>query len=222
MSTDLSPLAIAFIGITLLAIHLFARAHQHPRKLTTLLLGYAAVQYLVGLTGFYQYTEVLPPPFLLNILPAVLAISWLFFSGAGRALLAGFDRRRITLLHVVRVPVELVLYGLFLAEQLPRIMTFEGNNFDIMIGLTAPAIWYFGYGKGWVTPGLIRIWHYVGLLLLLNIVVTAILAAPTPFQQIAFAQPNVAVLRAPFNLLPAVVVPLVVVGHLVGLGTDKK
>ncbi|MEM9987092.1 MAG: hypothetical protein AAF804_18515, partial [Bacteroidota bacterium] len=45
----------------------------------------------------------------------------------------------------------------------------------------------------------------------------AILSAPLPFQQLAFEQPNVAVLRFPYVLLPGVVVPLVLLSHLLSL-----
>lgn len=217
MSPDFSPLAIAFLGTTVLAIYLFARAHRTPKKLATILIGYTIAQYAIGATGFYQNTDALPPRFFLNILPGIVAIFWLFFSKSGKSLLAGLNHEKLVLVHLVRVPVELVLYGLFVSSQIPQIMTFEGNNFDIIMGLTAPAIWYFGYGRGMISPGLIKIWHYVGLLLLINIVATAILAAPFPFQQIAFEQPNIGILQAPFNLLPAVVVPLVVAAHFIGL-----
>lgn len=217
MSFNFSPLAMAFIGTTLLSIYLFSRSHKAPRKLALILLGYATLQYLVGATGFYQNTEVIPPRFLLNILPTLLGIFWLFFSKKGKVLLAGFDQEKLLLFHIIRVPVELVLFGLFLAAKIPQIMTFEGNNFDIIMGLTAPAIWYFGYKRGFISPGLIKIWHYVGLVLLLNIITTAILAAPFPFQQLAFDQPNVGILMNPFNLLPAIVAPLAVTAHIIGL-----
>ncbi|MFT6000256.1 MAG: hypothetical protein ACI81P_002717 [Neolewinella sp.] len=217
MALNFSPLAIAFLGTTLLAIYFFAWAHRTPRKLAMVLLGYSAVQYIVGATGFYENTESLPPRFLLNILPTFIGIFWLFFSKGGKELLAGFDREKLMWLHIVRVPVELVLYGLFIAGQIPEIMTFAGNNFDIVMGLTAPAILYFGYGKNWVSPGLIKIWHIVGVILLVNIIITAILSAPFPFQQFGLEQPNVGILQAPFNLLAAVVAPLVLVAHFIGL-----
>jgi len=213
----MSPLAIIFLAVVLLTIYLFTAAHRRPGRAAMYLLIYAAVQLGVAATGFYKDATSLPPRFLLNLFPSVAAVIWLFFSRNGREFVKGFDVAKMTWIHLVRVPVELVLYGMFLQRLIPRIMTFEGNNFDIVMGLTAPLIFYFGYRKGWVTPGLIKIWHGVGLLLLLNIVVTAVLAAPFPFQQIAFDQPNIGILQAPFNLLPAVVVPLVVVGHLVGL-----
>ncbi|MEM9929813.1 MAG: hypothetical protein AAF840_08350, partial [Bacteroidota bacterium] len=124
---------------------------------------------------------------------------------------------RLVLLHSIRLPVELVLFALYLAAEIPRIMTFEGNNFDILMGVTALLVWYFGYRRKALSERMIRFWHLIGLVLLLNIVTTALLAAPLPFQQIAFDQPNVAVLKFPFNLLPAVVVPLVLTAHILGL-----
>ena len=52
------------------------------------------------------------------------------------------------------------------------------------------------------------------LFLLLNVVITAFFAFPTPFQKLAFDQPNIAILYFPFNLLPTVIVPMVLFGHL--------
>lgn len=98
-------------------------------------------------------------------------------------------------------------------------MTFAGQNFDILAGLTAPLVWYF-YDK--LPVRLRQAWHIAGILLLTNIVVTALLSAPLPFQQLAFEQPNVGILQAPYNLLPAVVVPLVYAAHFIGLRTLRK
>ena len=42
--------------------------------------------------------------------------------------------RILTLLHIVRVPVEIVLYWLFISKAIPGLMTFNGRNFDILAG----------------------------------------------------------------------------------------
>lgn len=213
-----SLLATLFAIIVGLTIELFSRAAgKSDWRLWAGLFVYSLLQFGVAATGFYQDTTVLPPRFILNVLPAAVLIIWLFTSKRGKAFLDTLDHVKLMWVHIVRVPVELVLYALFIQGSIPEIMTFAGNNFDIIMGLTAPAIWYFGYHKGLISPTLIKIWHWVGLLLLVNIFVTAVLAAPTPLQQIGFEQPNVGILIAPYNLLPAVVVPLVVVAHLVGL-----
>jgi hypothetical protein len=60
-------------------------------------------------------------------------------------------------------------------------------------------------------------WNLACLLLLANVVITAILSVPTPFQQFAFEQPNIAMLYFPFVWLPCLVVPAVVFAHVVCL-----
>lgn len=94
------------------------------------------------------------------------------------------------------------------------LQTFEGRNFDIISGLTAPAIFYFGFIKNQIDKKLILVWNFICLGLLINIVVNAVLSAPFPFQKFAFDQPNIAVLYFPFNWLPSCVVPLVLLSHL--------
>lgn len=213
-------LATLFAIIVVLTIELFVRATgKSDWRLWVGLFVYALIQFSVAASGFYRDTTMMPPRFLLNIMPAVAVIIWLFASKRGKDFRASLDPNKLMWVHIVRVPVELVLYYLFLQGSIPEIMTFAGNNFDIVMGLTAPAILYFGYGKGMISSTLIIIWHVVGLLLLVNIVTTAVFSVPFPFQQVGFDQPNVAILTAPYNLLPALIVPLVVVAHLVGLTT---
>jgi hypothetical protein len=52
---------------------------------------------------------------------------------------------------------------------------------------------------------------------LFNIVLTAILPAPLPIQQLAFDQPKIAVMYFPFVYLPGFIVPIVLFSHLVSL-----
>jgi hypothetical protein len=82
-------------------------------------------------------------------------------------------------------------------------------------GLSAIPVAWLAFRSGAPGKSLLWWWNIICLLLLLNIVATAVRADPFPFQQIAFDQPNIAVLSFPFNLLPAVIVPLVFFGHLV-------
>ncbi len=104
-------------------------------------------------------------------------------------------------------------------------MTFEGRNFDILSGLTAPIIAWLAFRNGKTNPPLLIVWNIFALLLLINIVTNAVLSIPAPFQQMAFEQPNRAVLYFPFVCLPALVVPIVLFSHLASfrqlLSNDK-
>jgi hypothetical protein len=97
----------------------------------------------------------------------------------------------------------------------PQLMTFEGWNFDILSGISALVISWFGYFKNRIPAAGLLIWNIICLGLLMNIVRLAVISAPFSFQQLAFDQPDIAILYFPFTLLPAVVVPFVLFSHAV-------
>jgi hypothetical protein len=111
----------------------------------------------------------------------------------------------------------MVLFWLFQAGQIPQLMTFEGRNFDILSGLTAPLIYWLAFRGGKTNRRLLIVWNLFALALLINIVVNAFLSFPFSFQQFAFDQPNRAVLYFPFVWLPSVIVPIVLFCHLASL-----
>jgi hypothetical protein len=150
-------------------------------------------------------------------MPPLLLIGILFFSFSGREYISNLNLKYLILLHVVRVPVEFVLFWLFLYNTVPELMTFEGRNLDIFSGLTAPRIYYFGIIKKRLSYQIIILWNLLCLLLLFNIIIHAILSAPSPFQLLAFDQPNVAVLYFPFTWLPGCIVPLVLFSHIAAI-----
>lgn len=183
------------------------------------MLSWLAIQGILSAGHVYSDNLQHFPPklFLLGLLPAISLIIVLLATRKGRAFMDSLPLREITYLNTVRIIVELVLLGLFLNKAIPRLMTFEGGNFDIFSGLSAPLIAYFVFTKKSIKPVVLLIWNIVCLGLLLNVVTKALLAAPLPFQQLAFDQPNVAILIFPFTWLPTFIVPLVLFGHIVAL-----
>ncbi len=206
---------IVFILTTLLTVFLFYKAGSKSKISLGILVLWLLLQAVLSCVGFYTVTNTTPPRFILLALPAVLLIIFLFTTAKGRVYINNLDTKTLTLLHVVRVPVELCLYWLFLHKSIPQLMTFEGRNFDILAGLTAPIIFYFGYVKNKFGKTVLLLWNFICLGLLLNIVINAVLSAPSNFQQFAFEQPNTAILYFPFVWLPCCVVPLVLLAHLV-------
>jgi hypothetical protein len=196
-------------------IFFFYRAANRSRIVLIILAGWIIVQGVIATTGFYTSNNTIPPRLALAVLPPFAAIAYLMISRHGRRFVDSLDARTLTLLHIVRIPVEFVLLFLFLHKAIPASMTFEGMNFDILSGLTAPLIYYFGYVQGKLRKGLLLAWNLLCLALLVNVVTIAILSIPTPFQTLSFDQPNIAVLYMPFVWLPAVVVPIVFFSHLV-------
>ena len=95
-------------------------------------------------------------------------------------------------------------------------MTFEGRNFDVLAGLTAPVIGTLILTKR-AGNGLLIAWNVAALCLVSFILINGILSAELPFQQFGFEQPNRAVNYFPFVLLSAVIVPIVLYTHLTDL-----
>jgi hypothetical protein len=141
------PLYIPIVfGITtLLTVGLFAKAAGNVKATLIIILLWLAIQSAISLTGFYAVTSSNPPRFLLAVLPPVLVIVVLFVSQAGRQYIDNFSISVLTILHTIRVPVELVLFWLFINKVIPQLMTFEGRNFDILSGLSAPIIFFWIY-----------------------------------------------------------------------------
>lgn len=168
----------------------------------------------LALGGFYQVTDVLPPRvFAVGALPAVLfGIALVVFFANN--FVSKLPLTVLTLLHVIRIPVELTLYSLAHAGLIPTAMTFEGTNFDILSGLTAPLIYWLAFRNGKTNRTLLIGWNVIALVLLVNVVTTAILAFPSPMQRIAFDQPNIGVAYFPFIWLPSIIVPIVLFSHI--------
>lgn len=191
------------------------------KKSTPLIFVFTVWLVMQAILAFCIYhTDInsLPPKIvLMGILPILLVIIFLFSSSKGREFIDSLPLKNLTYLNMIRIPVELVLYWLFLNEAVPELMTFEGRNFDILAGISAPFIAYFGFTKEKFGRKGILIWNFIGLALLLNIVLNAFLSTPSPLQKFAFDQPNIAILNFPFVWLPTFIVPIVLFGHLVSI-----
>ena len=213
-------LLVLFTLTTIATLFLFIKAWPQTRVRLYIIIGSLAwlvIQFILAYNGFYDDNMSLPPRFALTLAVPLFGILILFLTKAGRATIDSLSVSTLTWLQIVRIPVEIVLYFLMLEKAIPQLMTFEGRNFDVLSGITAPIAAYFGFARGSINRKLLLVWNILCLLLVLNIVINAILSIPTPFQQFAFDQPNVAVLKFPFVWLPAFIVPVVIFSHLASI-----
>lgn len=221
-------ISIGFILTTIATLLLFYWAVKNSsaesvRKRSTTLLAvlviWLIIQAVLAINNVYNSdtTSIPPKLLLLGVAPMILTIIFLFITKKGRLFIDSLPLENITWLNIIRIPVELVLLGLFIHKAVPQLMTFEGRNFDILSGISAPFIACFGFTKNMLSRKIILAWNFICLALLANIIINAILSAPFFLQQFAFDQPNIAILYFPFNWLPAFIVPVVLFGHLVSI-----
>src|SRR3954471_15521149 len=153
-------ISLLFILTTLLTLFIFYTAGR-SKAVLVILGAWLLLQAIISLTGFYTVTNTLPPRFVLLVAPALLTIILLFVTQKGRLFIDSLRTDRLTLLHSVRIPVEIVLYLLYTCKTVPVNMTFAGQNLDILAGLTAPLVWYFGYVKKKMNNPTLVAWNIV-------------------------------------------------------------
>jgi len=154
---------------------------QQKKKISTrLLVGlvfWAAFVSAWSLSGHMANFEMFP----LNVLPILIipfaTILVISFSKTFREIIIHVPAANLVRLQSFRIFVEILLWALFIQNQLRVQMTFEGRNFDVLTGLSAPLVAYL-ISRQKLSPTFLFIWNVLCLGLLANIVGVAILSMP--------------------------------------------
>lgn len=214
MSTVVATFGFLFYGIQSVKK---TNASNNALIASTFIMVWLFITALLSLYDFLLVFDATPPRFLLVILPPIVGIVALLLIKTTRDYLCLIPITTLTYLHIVRVPVEIVLWWLASHQVLPYLMTFEGVNYDILSGISAPFVAIFMVGLRSKSRLGAIIWNFISMALLFHVVIYAVLSSPSPFQQFAFDQPNIAVFYFPFVWLPGFVVPVVLFSHLISL-----
>ncbi len=210
-----APIWISFLFIlcTVYAITLFHYSNNKPTKITLLIIVWSIIQAILAYNEFYLDFESTPPRFAFVLLPTTLLIIFSLLPKQRKNIIENRNLKVSTWLHTLRLPVEIVLHQLFIYGFIPQLMTYDGRNFDIIMGITAPIIGLLLI-KNFLPKKALLTWNIIGTFLICFILTNGILSAELPFQQFAFDQPNRGIAYFPFILLPATVVPLVLWTHI--------
>lgn len=208
-------LPLSFLLIIITALILFYFGTGKNRKV---LLYFLVWQLIISSLALFGVFEQKPGIFIAVIIGTIL-LTIVSLKSIKTAVL---NSRLLLSIHILRIPVELVLYQLYLQHKIPLSMTYKGVNFDIVMGISALMLPAYSLliGKQ-INRGFFIAWNILGIGFLIFIVIMAILSSPLPIQQFAFDQPNIALLAFPYCLLPAGVVPLVLMAHILLLKGEK-
>ncbi len=163
-------LILFFLLTTLVALFLLVKATNNSRLVLVLSIAWLGLQSVISLKGFYTVSNGFPPRFFLVIGPPLLTILVLLLTGSGKRFLAGINLKWATLLHSVRMLVEITLYFLVVYKQASVLVSIEGGNIDFFAGLTAPIIWW-AYSKRRIGRKGLLAWNIISLVSLGNAVV---------------------------------------------------
>jgi hypothetical protein len=203
-------LIVFFLGIVAGTVALLA-AKSRPLGVGVLL--WLAVTGLAAWLGLVRDFQRLPPPMLVLLLAAVALTVLTAMSRVGSRLVSEAGIVWLVGAQMFRIAVEVFLDWGQRVGLVPVQMTFEGRNWDIVSGVSAAAVAWLA-AKRPVPRWLILLWNCVGLALLLNIVMIAILSMPTPLRRFHNEPANSFIAYFPYIWLPTFLVQAALLGHL--------
>ena len=206
---------LGVLALLVLAVRAAAQRAGQATDLWTMRAAMGAVFWLVA-TGLVALSDALRGFSLPFFTGLMILTGGAAFSRVGTALMVAVGPVGLIGFQLFRVPVAMFLRGMYQAGQAPMQMTHEGLNFDIFAGLTAPAMaWLVWRGK--VGSYAIWTWNALGLVLLAEAIVIAVLSMPTEFRVFTNEPSSTFATYAPYVWLPTVLAPAALLGHLLVL-----
>jgi hypothetical protein len=203
--------SLALAGtVSFLIIRYFARSSK-----VKALIAFAAWVVYAGAIGYFgPYAR--PPGIIFFVIPLVAWIVLLTRTRIGPVIYEAVPLAVLTGLQGYRIFVEFYLNELWKIGLLPKMMTFHGTNFDIVIGVSAPAV-AFLIAKGSISWKAVLAWNVLGLVTLSNVVARGVLTAPGPLQVLSDDFPNLAVGLFPYTFIPGLMVMLAATLHIASI-----
>jgi hypothetical protein len=193
---------------------------KHPRTFAAFvaaaLVVWLSATAALAESGFLADWRAQPPRWPLLPLTALGTFLLLGQTLIFRRLLAEVLPWQPVALQTFRVGVELAFWRLSLEGIAPVQVTFEGRNFDGLVGLTAPVV-AAGIAFGWFGPRITIAWNLFGLAMLVNAIGTVATSAPGPLYLNWPGEPFTAIATWPVIWIPALLAPIGIFLHIVSI-----
>lgn len=171
------------------------------------LLGWTVFVSIWSLSGVMSNFNLFPFNFMPVIAIPLITVVLILFSTRTTEILRNIPPATLIRIQSFRFFVEILLWALFAISIVPEQMTFEGRNFDVLTGLSAPMIASLVFQKK-ISRKVLIAWNLLCLGLLINIVAVAILSTPSPWRIFMDEPANTIVTVFPVSFLPGLLVPL--------------
>jgi hypothetical protein len=224
LSTDVLLTGTTAGVVTILALGLAAAARRaglaHPKifaaSVAAGLIAWLGGTAALAQSGVLSKWTSLPPRWPLLPLIALGTFVLLGQTLTFRRLLAEIPSWQPVAFQTFRMGVELAFWRLSLDGGAPVQVTFEGRNFDGLIGLTAPVV-AAGIAFGWFGPRLTIAWNLFGLAMLFNAIGTVATSTPGPLHLNWPSEPFTAIATWPVIWIPALLAPIGIFVHVVSI-----
>lgn len=171
-------------------------------------LGYLMIIEQSGVLENFGFPPRIP---LLIVVPILIIILVLTGSGAFQPILKQTSLHLPVFLQSFRIVVELLIYGAFLEGIFPQRATFEGLNYDILVGISAPIIGFLILRKRIGLGGLL-LWNIAAILILSLTVYSFIYSYY--FTDYLLKNESIEFVEFPYLLLASILLPVAVFLHV--------
>ena len=172
---------------------------------------------LLSQGGFFLTLSLYPIPNIgLLFVPIIVGITMLVKSAAFRKVVDTMFQPWLIAVQVTRVMgvVFLVLYARGL---MPAEFALPSGIGDVIIGITAPLAALALFLNQSFGRNIAIVWNIAGFLELTTAIVLGFATSPTPYQWLAFGNPNNFLFAFPLALVPTFAVPLSLLLHIFSL-----
>lgn len=183
-------------------------------------LGLTGILSAFGVLEMNEQKPVIPPPLLVLVnIPLIVLLFFINLSKTVKEIIKVIPSHWLVYFQSFRIVVEILLWLLFVQNLLPIQMTFEGKNFDILVGVLAIPAGYFVAKQTSIKAKkkLLIVWNIFGLCVLAIIVSIAVLSAPLPIRYFMNEPSSKVVSTFPFVWLPTVLVVIAYSLHILSL-----
>jgi hypothetical protein len=170
----------------------------------------------LGYAGVIANSTALPPGMFYMLVPIIMLVMFMARSRIGETVALSVPLWLLMGMESFRLVVEIFLHQLWLDGQLPKMLTYQGANFDILIGISAPIVaWLLASRK--ISDRMALVWNVIGIAMLANVAVRAVLSTQGPLHLILTEVPNAAIGTFPYTFIPGLMVPLALMMHVLSI-----
>jgi hypothetical protein len=215
--TTAGVVALVALGVAMAARRVgMARPKTLAASVASGLIVWLGVTAALAQSGVLGDWTAFPPRW--PLLP-LTALGTFFILGQTRTfkrLLAKVPAWQPVALQTFRVGVEIAFWRFHMEGVAPIQVTFEGRNFDALVGLTAPVI-AAGIAFGRLGPKVTIAWNLFGLAMLFNAIGTVATSTPGPLHLNWPGEPFTAIASWPVIWIPALLAPIGIFLHVVSI-----
>ena len=220
VGVGIAGLALAVAAAIVAAFAWASAGEPRAARVRAALVAGSALAAWMAVTGALAARGILadftsrPPPLMIVIIVGLALAIGLGLSPVGGKLARGLPFAALVGFHAFRLPLELVMHDAATRGIMPPQMSFTGDNFDIVSGITAILV-AIAAARG-PARVLVWAWNILGLALLMIIVIIAVASMPALHRFGTDARHlNTWFAQFPYIWLPSVLAASALFGHVV-------